>query len=168
MQEQIDMRGQLTLRMTDKTGEIIQERQFKNRIVTSGRELVARLFAGFSDPPPTPVTQMAVGTDGTPAADEQTSLLAERPATEASPRKEIDRDNINFNVIVENQNTPQQVQRYRVLLTTEFNFDEANGTEPLREAAIFNSDGVMYNRVAFQPVTKTADFQLTLLWEIIF
>lgn len=167
MQEQIDMRGQLTLRMSDKKGEVVQERRFKNRIVTSGRQLVAQLFAGI-DPPPTPVTQMAVGTDGTPAADEQTSLLAERPATEASPRKEIDRDNINFNVFVEDRGTPEQVQRYRVLLTTVFDFDEANGTEPLREAAIFNSDGVMYNRVAFAPVTKTADFQLTLLWEIVF
>ncbi len=166
MQEQIDMRGQVTLCMTDRRGEIIAERHFKNRIVTSGRELVARLFAGFSDPPPTPVTEMAVGTDGTPAVDEQTSLLAERPATEASPRKEI--SNVDFSVFVENQGTPQQVQRYRVLLTTEFDFDEANGTEPLREAAIFNNDGVMYNRVVFEPVTKTADFQLTLLWEIVF
>ena len=51
-----------------------------------------------------------------------------------------------------------------------FDFAEANGVDPLREAGVFTAltDGVMYNRVIFDPVTKTGAFQLTLLWDITF
>ena len=47
-------------------------------------------------------------------------------------------------------------------------FGEANGA--LTEAGLFNAAaaGVMYNRVVFPPINKTADFKLTLIWEIIF
>jgi hypothetical protein len=51
-----------------------------------------------------------------------------------------------------------------------FDFGEANGPEPLREAAIFTAaaDGTMYNRVVFDPVTKADTFKLTLIWDIVF
>jgi hypothetical protein len=62
------------------------------------------------------------------------------------------------------------VTRVRTRLTAEFDFDEANGNDPLREAGVFNQaeDGVMYNRVVFDPVTKTDAFKLTLIWDIVF
>jgi hypothetical protein len=62
------------------------------------------------------------------------------------------------------------VKRIRVGLTASFDFGEANGPEPLQEAGLFNAaaDGVMYNRVVFEPVTKTDAFKLTLLWEVVF
>jgi hypothetical protein len=61
--------------------------------------------------------------------------------------------------------------RLRVTLQTVFDFAEANDPSvPLREAGIFTAEtgGVMYNRVVFEPVTKTNAFRLTLFWEIIF
>src|SRR5574341_2594190 len=86
MNESNDMRGEVTLVLTDRRGEVVLRRRHKNRIVRSGRRLVAELFAGPSGgAPPTKVTHMAVGTDGTASADVQTALLAQRDS-----RKPID------------------------------------------------------------------------------
>jgi hypothetical protein len=62
------------------------------------------------------------------------------------------------------------VRRVKATLRTVFDFGEVNGTEALREAGVFTAatGGVMYNRVVFDPVTKTTAFQLTLLWDITF
>ncbi|NET38428.1 MAG: hypothetical protein F6K19_41605 [Cyanothece sp. SIO1E1] len=161
MQEQNDMRGRLKLCLVDRTGQVVHQQNPKNRIVKSGRQLVAQLFAGVPGTPPTQVTEMGVGTDGTPPNDEQTNLLTPR-----APRKPIGAP--AYEELIENEGTDNAIKRIRTILTTEFDFGEANGADPLREAAIFNTDGIMYNRVVFEPVTKTDAFKLTLLWEIVF
>jgi hypothetical protein len=159
MNERLDMHGQVTLRLTDRDGNVVAELHRCNRIVRTGRQLVAQLFVGVSGgTPPTQVTHMAVGTGAAPPADDQTGLAAER-----APRKPIEeRTFTDFD--------DSGTRRVRVSLRSVFDFAEANGPEPLREAAIFTaaSAGVMYNRVVFDPVTKTNAFQLTLLWEITF
>jgi hypothetical protein len=128
--------------------------------------LVAQLFGGVTaGTPPTAVTHMAVGTDATAAADDQAALLAER-----APRKAI--AEVAYSDFDEPQPGGGTVRRVRAALRAVFDFNEANGAAPLREAGIFTSGaaggGVMYNRVVFEPVTKTSAFQLTLLWEITF
>ena len=169
MKEKIDMQGQLTLRLTDSSGRVIQEQRPKNRIVKSGRQLVAQLFAGVPGTPPTKVTQMGVGTDDTPTNDDQTALLALRELTPSKSLKEISSTTYeDVEEVVTKDGQQEVVKRIRARLTTEFDFSEANGTEPLTEAAIFNDNNVMYNRVVFEPVTKTDAFKLTLLWEIVF
>jgi len=166
MQEQNNMRGEVTLRLTDAAGRVIHEQHRKNRIVRAGRQLVAQLFGGVAaGTPPTAVTHMGVGTDATAAADDQTALLAER-----APRKAI--AEITYSDFDEAQPGGGSVRRVRAALRAVFDFNEANGPVPLREAGIFTAaaagSGVMYNRVIFEPVTKTNAFQLTLLWEITF
>src|SRR5215207_6608354 len=89
MDHKHEMRGYLTLKVSDEKGNVICERASKNRIVTTGRNLVARLFGGFTSPQPTRVTHMAVGTDGTAAVDNNTQLGAQRDATASVPRKQI-------------------------------------------------------------------------------
>jgi hypothetical protein len=159
MNERLDMRGQVTLRLTDRDGNVVAERHRRNRIVRTGRQLVAQLFAGVSGgPPPTQVTHMAVGTGAAAPADDQVGL-----ATERAPRKPIQETEFtDFD--------DGGTRRVRVSLRSVFDFGEANGPEPLREAGIFTAAtaGVMYNRVVFDAVTKTNAFQLTLLWEITF
>jgi hypothetical protein len=167
MNEIIDMRGCATLQITDREGRLLYEQHYPNRIVTTGRDLVARLFAGSSGgTPPGPVTHMAIGTNRTPAADDQTGLLAERT------RKLIQPEDITPpKAIVEAGPDGAAVSRVRVSLKTVFGFNEANdGATPLREAGIFNAatGGVMYNRVVFDDVIKTEAFKLTLLWDITF
>lgn len=159
MIEYIEMRGTLTLELTDRQGRLVQQSRQPNRIVTGGRRLVSELFAGASGSlPPTRVTHMAVGTGNTPPADTDTLLVAERP-----PRRGI--SNVDYSNITENN-----VARVRARLTSVFDFADANGTEPLREAGIFTAEteGVLYSRVVFDPVSKTDAFKLTLLWDIVF
>jgi len=158
MQDAMDMRGQLRLFLQDQSGLVLFDRKLDNHIVKSGRQLVARLFAGVSGTLPSNVSHMAVGTGPDAATDDQTALVAERARNPVSTPV--------YTEIVDSTG----VKRSRVSLQTMFDFGEANGTVPLREAAIFNaaSAGVMYNRVVFDPVTKANTFKLTLIWDIIF
>ncbi|HEX2171130.1 MAG TPA: hypothetical protein VHL09_01625, partial [Dehalococcoidia bacterium] len=119
-----------------------------------------------SGTPPAGVSHMAIGTDGTAPNDDQAGLLAQRggrkPFTEVSYS--------DFDETVPGGGGAV-VKRVRASVTAVFDFDEANdATVPLREAGIFNgaTGGVMYNRVVFEPVTKTDSFKLTLLWDIVF
>jgi hypothetical protein len=160
MIETLNMQGYLTLIGTDRAGRVIQRQRVKNRIVSSGRNLVAEMFSGqFAGPPPTPVTHMAVGTGTNAPADSDTALQAQRGARKAITSTQV----TQFN--------EAGVNRVRVSLQTVFDFNEANDPAiPLTEAGIFTAatGGVMYNRVVFEPVTKTNAFKLTLLWDVIF
>ena len=127
MREDNEMRGTLTMRVTDGDGLVVYEAQHKNRIVTSGRNLVAQLFAGIAGGvPPGQVTHMAVGTDATPATDADNALRAERV-----PRRAI--SSVDYSEISEGSGA-SEVKRVRARLTAVFDFGDANGTEPLREA----------------------------------
>lgn len=163
MRESIDMRGRVTLRLTDQDGIIVYEKQQHNRIVRTGRLMVAQMFAGVqSGVPPTKITHIGIGTDGTAPADSQTTLLAER-----APRKPVSAPVYSdFTETVE----ARPVVRVRVQVSAEYDFGEGNGADPLREAAIFTAEtgGIMYNRVTFDPVVKSSAFKLSLFWEILF
>jgi hypothetical protein len=190
MNENLEMHGVLTLQLTDMNGRLVHEQRCHNHIVTSGRMLVAQLFGGVTTGlSPTKVTHMAVGTDGTAAVDADPNLKAQR-----GPRNPIFGDVIYtpfdqlvlgstpvFNPVlgpglgpgvspVVNPIIFNTVKRVRASLTAVFDYGEANGVDPLREAGIFTdaTAGVMYNRVVFEPVTKTNAFKLTLLWDITF
>jgi hypothetical protein len=160
MYERIDARGVLTVRLTDRAGRVCLEGRYGNRIVKTGRAMVAQQFApvaGISVPGP--ITYIGVGTDSTTAADTQTALGAERARNGLSvpPRHEDFTDATG-------------AARVRVVLTALFDYGDANGSAPLTEAGSFTAaaNGVMYNRVVFPPVTKTNAFQLTLLWNVEF
>ena len=164
MHESNNMTGRLTLLLCDAQGRVVHQQRPHNRIVQSGRTLVAQLFAGVAGgTPPAKVTHMAVGTDATPAADSQTSLLAER-----APRIAIsDVSYVDFDETVGTLTT----RRVRATLKAIFDFADANDPAvPLREAAIYTDAvaGTMYNRVVFEPVTKTNAFKLPLLWDVTF
>jgi len=158
MQETMDIRGKVRLQLQNQGGRVVLDRTYDNRIVKSGRQLVAQLFAGVAGTPPSSVSHMGVGTGADAATDDQTALVAERARNPiATPA---------YSEIVDGLG----VKRSRVRLQTVFDFGEANGADPLREAGIFNagSAGTIYNRVVFDPVTKANTFKLTLIWDIIF
>ena len=159
MHDILDMRGNLRLLLTDRHGVAALDRQQGNRIVTSGRRLVAEMFGGQTTGLPcTPVTRMAVGTGSAAASDGDTALGAQRG--QGKPITKVEYGEFN---------DASNVKRVRVQLTSQFGFTEANDpSTPLREAGLFNDAGVLYSRVVFEPVTKTDTFQLTLLWEIVF
>lgn len=165
MNEEMNMHGAVTVQLSDREGRVIYELRQNNRIVFTGRDLVARLFAGTTGgTPPSKVTHIAVGWDGTPATDDQTALGKEWATKEGVLlRKPIEKVEIK-------PDTGTGIKRARASLSAVFDFKEVNGTDPLREAGLFTAatGGVMYNRVVFDAVTKTDAFQLTLLWDITF
>jgi hypothetical protein len=144
--------------MEDREGRILLDRTHSNRIVKSGRQLVAQLYAGVTGTPPSKVSHMSVGTGGDAPTDDQTVLVAERARNPISAPI--------YTEIVDGTG----VKRVKVTLQTVFDFGEANGPDPLREAGIFTAAtaGTMYNRVVFDPVTKASTFKLTLIWDIVF
>jgi hypothetical protein len=167
MRETIEMRGRLRIQLTDCEGRVIHVQERNNRIVRSGRQLVAQLFGGFTQgAPPTQVTHMGIGTSATAPADTDTALGAER-----APRKAI----TDLTYADVDDPVPggggATIKRVKASLKAVYDFGEGNdAANPLREAGIFTADtaGIMYNRVVFDPVTKTNAFQLTLLWDIVF
>jgi hypothetical protein len=177
--ERTDIRGAVTIELSDRSGAVIHRQQRDNRIVLTGRQLVARLFGGpplSASPPPagtpavpaaTRVTHVGVGTNAGAVTDAQSALLAERPGRAAI----VEVAYADF----DEGTAAAVVRRTRVSLSAVFDFNQAIGTggtnPPLREAALFTASGatgVMYNRVTFDPVTKTNAFRLTLLWDIVF
>jgi hypothetical protein len=165
MRDHIDMRGRLTLVLTDREGRPVATRQQHNLIVTSGRRLVAESFGTKGSRRPAPVTHIGLGTGETPPKDEDVALEAQR-----GDLKEI--TDIQISTVEPRGKAADKSPRVRASLTTVYDFDEVNDKKiPLREAATFARAGdgwVMYNRVVFDPVVKTDTFKLTLLWDVDF
>ena len=76
MQESIDMWGRVRLCLTDRAGQVVHEQQVHNRIVKSGRRLVAQSFGGLAGG--APVTHVGVGTGTAQPSDDDTVLKAQR------------------------------------------------------------------------------------------
>ena len=158
MQDILNMQGRVRLLLERPDGRLVLDRWHDNRIVKVGRQLVAQRFAGVSGTPPAIVSHMAVGTGGDPVTDDQAALVAERARNPVAAPV--------YTEIVD----AGGIKRIKVSLQTVFDFGEANGAAPLREAGIFTaaSGGTLYNRVVFDAVTKASTFKLTLIWDIVF
>jgi YD repeat-containing protein len=153
--ESIEPKGQLTLQMWDAQGALVNERTHNNSILLTGRDLVAKRFAmpNLIDP----ISHVAVGT-GTDATV---------PTVTEELTAEVFRKQVN-NFVPAQHITTTGDDKKKVTFSCDLDFSEANAV--LTEAGLFNaaSNGTMYNRVVFPPVTKTNAFKLTLIWEITF
>jgi hypothetical protein len=182
MRETMQMTGRVTVVLTDRDGNVVYERTHGNRIVRTGRQLVAQLFGGVAvGTPPGRVTHMGVGTGATAVNDDQTDLVNPRmprnPITSVAYGDVIDSGGgapmkrIEATLqTVSDSSGGAPVKRIEATLQAVFDYGEANGADALREAGIFTAatGGTMYNRVVFDPVTKTSSFKLTLFWKILF
>lgn len=158
--DELAMQGQLHLtRRQIKGGAEVQSLTATNHIVLSGRDLIARLFALGELKP---IAYLAVGTGDRAVAAEDTALV-EPVAQVALKPIDIVQD---LREISQGEGADPR-KRQQLLLAAELGADAANDTT-LTEAALFNADGIMYNRVVFAPVPKTADFTITFRWELIF
>ena len=158
MQDTINMQGRVRLLGQTRDGRLVLDRWHDNRILKAGRQLVAQRFAGVAGTPPAIVSHMAVGTGADAVTDDQAALVAERARNPVAAPV--------YTEIVD----AGGIKRIKVSLQTVFDFGEANGAAPLREAGIFTaaSGGTIYNRVVFDAVTKASTFKLTLIWDIVF
>jgi hypothetical protein len=161
LSEALDIQGRLTLRKTTIDHQLIEAVTANNSIVLTGRELVAKLFMKDVKETVQPVSHIAVGTGTTSVTPQNTSLSKEIFRKAIAPI-DLGRDLQTIEIA-----TPEGKSiRKKVLISTDLEPEEANGA--LTEAALFTASNIMYNRVTFAPVNKSADFRLTLLWEILF
>jgi len=153
IREDLTIAGRLTLRLYTPEGRLAEEVTAPNDITLAGRTLVARLFnRDKAEDPIERVSTMKVGRSGeTFNADDEAlgEFVAETPIT-----------------TIDEVANPGGASRMMLRLTGELAEDDDLG--PLQEAGLFTNDGVMYNRVTFDTITKSDKFKLTLVWEITF
>jgi hypothetical protein len=139
--EQIKVTGQVSIVITDKNGQIKDQREIKNLVVTTGKEFIAARMVGT----PTVMSHMALGSNNTAAANGDTALggelgrvaLASAGATAA-------------------------------VVTYTATFPAGTATGAVVEAGVFNagSSGTMLCRTVFAVVNKGADDAMSVTWAI--
>ncbi|NCQ91376.1 MAG: hypothetical protein GPI94_11440 [Microcystis aeruginosa LG13-03] len=154
IQDTMDIKGSLTIQKRDLNNQLVEEIRANNTIVTSGRRLVAQLFSKDFKDTIKPVSQIAIGGNDKAVSDDDLQLAEEIFRKKINPIKDNDL------VLLPDS------KRIKLTITADLQAGEGNGE--LKEAALFNEDKVMYNRVIFKPINKTPDFTLTLIWEITF
>lgn len=143
MEEGIKFSGIFKLTVKKK-GVVIEEVEEKNLIVTLGRTTLAKLLA---NPEVTDaIATISVGSNGTSPALGDTAIT--------NP----------LNKPIDGYSYPSSGQ-------VQFNWtifeSEAIGSV-IAEYGLFSSNGIMFNRIARQPFTKTSDIELTGRWIINF
>ncbi len=159
--------GRLLITIRDPvTGAIVLERCIQNLVTLTGRRLLAEMLAGAAGVaqmhllvggPPSPADS---GYQTRPAALGDTALqnpLRSVPVVTSSP--------------VQREESPGQT---RVFMQLSGTLEAEVGSPPLvmTEAGIsitkVDGTSVLYNRVVFDRITKQAEMQMTLTWEVIF
>ncbi|MFZ6028599.1 MAG: hypothetical protein ACOYYS_12855 [Chloroflexota bacterium] len=153
--EDLHLAGKLTLQKIALDGGLVEEIQAHNDITLAGRTLVARLFNKESAAVNiSRVSKIGIGRSQNKFDPKATALgdkVGETPISRIETSEVMDASG-----------------RPRVLLRLIGELGENDCNDTLREAALFTEDDVMYNRVAFDTVTKSKQFKLTLVWEILF
>lgn len=137
----VPVAGALKMVLTDKDGNVKEERGVENLVVTVGKNGIAdQLLAAPTIGKP---THMAVGTGSTAANVADTTLETEIARVALASKTRL------TNVV-----------------TYTATFPAGTGTGALTEAGIFNATpaGDMYNRVVFSVINKAAGDSLAISW----
>jgi hypothetical protein len=140
----IKMTGNLKLVLTDEHGNVKQEEEIKNLVVTVGKNFIA---SRMKDATATAMTHMEVGTGTTAAAVGDTAL--QTPV--ASSRVTLTSTTVTTNNVA--------------YVAT---FPAGTGTGALTEAGLFNasSSGTMLCRTVFSVINKGAADTLGITWTV--
>ena len=133
----IKMTGNLKLVLTDEHGNVKQEEEVKNLVVTVGKNFIASSMAKTTTNSPAAMTHMEVGTGTTAAAVGDTALQT----AVASSRVTLTSTTVTTNNVA-----------YVA------SFPAGTGTGALTEAGIFNasSSGTLLCRTVFSVINKGA------------
>jgi len=158
MTEDLNIAGRLTIKKYTRDNRLIDEISVHNDITIDGRELIARLFnKDNQDVAIERVSKIRLGRSQDKFKAQQNNLLD--PVTNPT-------DGQVWQTDISKIEQSQVEERIMLRLTGELGEDDCN--DELREAGLFTADGVMYNRVTFDTITKSDQFKLTLVWEITF
>lgn len=141
--ENLKLKGNVSIVLKDKNGKVKEERSIKNLIVTAGLGFIASRMAGTGD---AVMSHMGLGSGTTAAAAGQTDLVSILGSREA----------LDSSTVV--SNTVAYVS----------SFEAGDATGAITEAGIFNasSSGSMLCRTVFDVVNKAADDTLSVTWTI--
>jgi hypothetical protein len=144
--DDLKLSGQLNIVLTDKAGNIKDEREVKNLVVTSGLAYIASRMFGTAK---NVMSHMALGSGTvTPAAAQTdlTSILGTREALDST-----------FATGTNNEKVPYTCS-----------FEAGDATGAVTEAGIFNaaSGSDMLCRTVFDVVNKAADDTISVTWTI--
>ena len=139
----LKLRGDVSIKLYDKSGKIKDQREITNLVVNSGLAFICSRMAGTS---PAVMTHMGVGSGTTSAAAGQTALVSQLGSREA-----LDSTNASANTIV-----------------FVCSLEAGDGTGAVTESGIFNaaSSGTMLARVVFPVVNKQADDTMSITHSI--
>jgi hypothetical protein len=143
----IKMTGNLKLVLTDEHGNVKQEEEVKNLVVTVGKNFIASSMTKTTTNSPAAMTHMEVGTGTTAAAVGDTTLQT----AVASSRVTLTSSTVTTNNVA--------------YVAT---FPAGTGTGALTEAGIFNasSSGTMLCRTVFSVINKGAADTLGITWTV--
>lgn len=141
LNDSLKVTGAVAIKVFDKNGNVKQEQQIKNLVVTTGKEFIAAAMVGA----PAQMSHMAVGSGVSAASIGDTALgtqlgrVALATDTSAGP-----------------------------VVTYTANFPAGTGTGAVTEAGIFNASvaGTMLCRTVFPVVNKGADDGMSITWAI--
>jgi hypothetical protein len=140
--EQLKATGSLRVVVTGKDGQVKEEHDFKNLVVTVGKNFVASRMVGTAS---NVMSHMAIGSSGTAAAVGDTALGGE-----------LGRVALASAVATTN------------VVTYTATFPAGTGTGAVVEAGIFNasSAGTMLCRTVFAVVNKGTDDAMSVTWTV--
>lgn len=141
--DSIKLKGDLTIVVKDKSGQIKEQRQEKNLVVTAGLDFIA---SRMKDATASAMTHMAVGSDSTAAAAGDTDL-----GSLLGSREGLDSTTVSGSTV-----------------TYVSSFEAGDGTGAITEAGIFNAStgGTMLCRTVFSTVNKAVDDTMTINWSV--
>lgn len=142
MLDKLKVSGNVKLEHYNENGDIIETKEFKNLIVSTGKDFIAQRM---KDDITNVMSHMAVGTGDTAATLSDTTL-----------ETEIDRNALDSTTVTDND------------VTYVATYPAGDATGALTEAGIFNasSAGVMLCRTVFPVVNKSAGDSVTITWTI--
>lgn len=141
-QDLLKASGALKVVVTGADGQVKEEREFTNLVVTVGKNFVASRMVGTSA---NVMSHMAIGSDNTPAAAGDTALGTELGR-----------------VALAGASAATNVVTYTAT------FPAGTGTGAVVEAGIFNagSAGTMLCRTVFAVVNKGVDDAMSITWTV--
>ncbi|MFC1747171.1 hypothetical protein ACFL2V_00035 [Pseudomonadota bacterium] len=160
--EQHQLRGRLTITLSNAHGDVVKQHTVNNLITTAGKKLVAEMFSGVIKE--TPEIKIAIGSGG---GDGDGKSLAN--AADIQLKKHVDSADANISA----PKVEGDIEKSAVATVSAIFESLSPGMEQsISEAGIvFNFVGnpaVLYNRVTFPEVTRNANLQMTMTWEVAF